>query len=97
MRPHASSACCAIACTAAKSVTEASLAIAAPHGGADLLGDRRCAGAEVVDDDPGAAAREREGMLAAEAAAGSGDDGHAAAEVDLLHELDRVDCRGAPS
>jgi RimJ/RimL family protein N-acetyltransferase len=43
------------------------------------------AATEVVDDDEGTAGRELEGVGAAEAAAGAGDDGHTAVEADVGH------------
>src|ERR1039458_1053336 len=66
-RPHSFTAAATIASTAAKSVTDAPLAIARPPGSADLFGDRLRgrlhaalavdAATEIVDNDLGTARR----------------------------------------
>jgi hypothetical protein len=79
-RPQASSACWTMAATAASSVTEAALADGLAAGGGDL-GHHGIGLGQVVDHHLGAARGQGQGVRAAEAAAGAGDDGHAAVEA----------------
>ena len=56
-------------------------------GRADVAALAAQRAAEVVDDDAGAPAGQLQGVLAAEATSGTGDDGDLAVEADVCHGL----------